>query len=296
MDAKLNEEILNHTTFGLISLLQQKPYVCDIKFKKHEPVVENMLSIWEESNGCVLPEDVKKFYRTMNGLLVQWKVKFKGEEIEIGLVEINPVEALNTVTLRPNNCGMALSDLMDTGDYEAKQQPGNMFELSSDGQHGKICLVHKGGDDFEVWLIDMSMQWHFMAPNFCQYFRMLIFNLGIRGWQFLYTDYGLTPETKQWFSFCLPHRITDNQHDNNTTKGSSDINEASSQKKQQQQQQAHKIDFNALFKQKKKPKETATTGGTSSNEQVSSKKKQNSTGYKSRSNAPGNKSHHNKFK
>ena len=38
-----------------------------------------------------------------------------------------------------------------------------------------------------------------------------------------------------------------------------------------------------------------TTGGTS-NEQVSSKKKQHSTGYKSRSNAPGNKSHHNKFK
>ena len=38
-----------------------------------------------------------------------------GEEIEIGLVEINPVEALNTVTLRSNNHDMTFSDLMDTG-------------------------------------------------------------------------------------------------------------------------------------------------------------------------------------
>ena len=58
-------------------------------------------------------------------------------------------------------------------------------------------------DVFEVWLIDMAMQWHFMAPNFCQYFRMLILNLGIRGWQFLYTDYGLTPETKVCIIYFL---------------------------------------------------------------------------------------------
>ena len=96
---------------------------------------------------------------------------------------------------------------------------------------------------------------------------------------------------KQWFSFCLPHRITENQQ-NRKLEGSPDNNEASPKK---QQQQTHKIDFNLLFKQKKKPKETATTAGNT-NEQVQSKKKQHSTGYKPRTTVTGNKTQYNKFK
>ena len=48
----------------------------------------------------------------------------------------------------------------------------------------------------EIWLLDFSLQWHYLACNFRHYYRMLITHLGIRGWQYLYTQFGLSPEVK----------------------------------------------------------------------------------------------------
>jgi len=48
----------------------------------------------------------------------------------------------------------------------------------------------------EIWLLDLSLQWHYLAGDFTQYYRMMISHLGIRGWQYLYTEYGLTPQVK----------------------------------------------------------------------------------------------------
>ena len=47
-----------------------------------------------------------------------------GEEIDIGLVEINPVEALNTVSLRTNKSDLSLADLMDIGGKVTLVDPG----------------------------------------------------------------------------------------------------------------------------------------------------------------------------
>lgn len=252
---KLSQETLEHATFGLISLLQQKAFVSDIKIQEYKPVQMKILNSWEESNDCKLPSDLKQFYQTMNGLLIQWKVRFQDKEVPIGCVEINPVETLNNVALRLNKNDYKLHFLdLDEVDYDAKgrQRPrysDKIFELSSDGKHGKVCLVYK--DDVtipEIWLLDLSLQWHYLACTFRHYYRMLITHLGIRGWQYLYTDFGPSPEVKQWFGYCLPHRL-------NSKSTEADL--PHTEEGRGMKVEHNKVDFNALFKQKTKTEKKA---------------------------------------
>ena len=55
----------------------------------------------------------------------------------------------------------------------------------------------------QIWFLDRSFQWHFLAATFTQYFRMLIIHMGIVGWQYYFTDVGLTPEVKVLFIYNL---------------------------------------------------------------------------------------------
>ena len=34
---------------------------------------------WEQRNSCMLPEDLKRFYLTSDGLLLKWSVKLDGK-------------------------------------------------------------------------------------------------------------------------------------------------------------------------------------------------------------------------
>ena len=45
----------------------------------------------------------------------------------------------------------------------------------------------------EIWFLDRSLQWHFLATSFTNYYRLLIAHLGLPQWQMLFTDDGLPP-------------------------------------------------------------------------------------------------------
>lgn len=44
-----------------------------------------------------------------------------------------------------------------------------------------------------IWLLDRCFEWHFLAPDFTTYFRMLLVHQGLPLWQFRCTPMGLTP-------------------------------------------------------------------------------------------------------
>ena len=48
----------------------------------------------------------------------------------------------------------------------------------------------------QVWYLDRAYEWHFLAPNFTTYFRMMIYHLGLPQWQLLFTPNGPTPWAK----------------------------------------------------------------------------------------------------
>jgi hypothetical protein len=48
-------------------------------------------------------------------------------------------------------------------------------------------------EDPKIWLLDRSFEWHFLADDFTQYFRMMLVHQGLPQWQFKFTPMGLTP-------------------------------------------------------------------------------------------------------
>ena len=48
----------------------------------------------------------------------------------------------------------------------------------------------------QVWYMDRAYDWHFLAPNFGAYFRMMLVHLGLPQWQLLFTPAGPTPRAK----------------------------------------------------------------------------------------------------
>jgi hypothetical protein len=48
----------------------------------------------------------------------------------------------------------------------------------------------------QVWYLDRAYDWHFLAPNFGAYFRMMLVHLGLPQWQLLFTPAGPTPRAK----------------------------------------------------------------------------------------------------
>lgn len=63
----------------------------------------------------------------------------------------------------------------------------------------KVCLVYldKGLEprrpEPRIWLLDRCFEWHFLAPDFATYFRMMLVHQGLPLWQFRGTAMGLTP-------------------------------------------------------------------------------------------------------
>ncbi len=96
-----------------------------------------------------------------------------------------------------------------------------MFELDGCSGNGRVCLVFPpkpdppppldGGDGSgggglirldltpptpQVWYLDRAYDWHFLAPTFTAYFRMMLVHLGLPQWQALFTPFGPTPWAK----------------------------------------------------------------------------------------------------
>lgn len=246
-------EIFDKVTMGVVHYIKKKPAVHDVLFGHYNGINNDLIDSWEEDNCCKLPEDLKNFYKTLNGLLIEWNIELNEEKHPVGRIEINSLKFLvliSTEDISLSTNAIHLKDL-DT-DYQegdnGHRKPSftdKFFELSSDEAYGKVCLVYKcsSSDDpsqklknCSIYFLDYSLQWHFLASTFLQYYRMLISHIGIPGWQFLFTDVDLSPETLLWFSMYLPYRLP-----------STHIKEKTDSQKESDK---NKIDFTTLFKSK----------------------------------------------
>ena len=126
------------------------------------------------------------------------------------------------------------SQVFNSNQLQAPQRPQfglrwKMFELDSCEGNGRVCLVfppkpdpppmsENGGIQLDivpptpqVWFLDRAYDWHFIAPNFTTYFRLLLVHLGLPQWQLLHTPIGPTPWAKQIINLIAPHLLTDDE-------------------------------------------------------------------------------------
>jgi len=48
----------------------------------------------------------------------------------------------------------------------------------------------------EIWFLDRSLIWSFLAPDFATYYRLMLMHLGLPQWQYAFSPVGLSPKAK----------------------------------------------------------------------------------------------------
>ncbi|XP_048358540.1 tubulin polyglutamylase complex subunit 2 isoform X1 [Sphaerodactylus townsendi] len=228
---------LDKLTLGVTHILEASPGVTEVVVEEKEPAERHTIVSWEQKNGCVLPEDLKNFYLTMDGFHMTWNVKMDDNPMPLGSMTINSISKLNRLGTAPAYTlpnAPTLADLEDTDEEEGFRtnvfislsnppEKGNrdhpekphldsrslIFELDPCGGNGKVCLVYKNtkpvvAPDSEIWFLDRALYWHFLTKTFTAYYRLLITHLGLPQWQYAFTSYGISPQAKQWFNMYKP--------------------------------------------------------------------------------------------
>ena len=54
------------------------------------------------------------------------------------------------------------------------------------------CLL-SGDVDHGIWLLDLSLDWHYLCASFSDYLRLAIAHLGLVQWPYALTPLGLSP-------------------------------------------------------------------------------------------------------
>ncbi|KAF6020734.1 TPGS2 [Bugula neritina] len=261
--------MVERLTLGVVQSLGKRQGVCDVVIDQRGPADMAAINNWETTHCCTLPADIKQFYLTSNGFLLTWKVKIKDDVIPVGRMEINAVTRLDKIAGYACNAkdGKLGSYSLSEIDISADEDPSGIyphfdsrsrvFELDPCNNLGKMCLVFHNtkqgvpGKEADYWFLDKALRWHFLTADFSSYFRIMISNLGLPQWHYLYTDVGISPAVQQWYSLYAPLSV---ESDANTdSSGSSSINAA--------EPVANHVDINRVFKgkEKKKPLPNAST-------------------------------------
>nr|XP_002740692.2 PREDICTED: tubulin polyglutamylase complex subunit 2-like [Saccoglossus kowalevskii] len=222
------KEMFDRLTMGIVRSLEKRPGVSDVRLLDRKPAERHIVVSWEQKNSCMLPDDLKRFYLTTDGMLLQWNIKFDEHVGQLGRMEINAMS--NVVKLGGNNSSSNTPSLVDI-DYDTDDEDSDgivdntaptphfdtrsrVFELDPCEGYGKVCFVYRDtkpgspAQHPEIWFLDRSLRWHYLADTFTQYFRLMLMHLGLPQWQYTFTDIGLSPQAKQWFNMYAPVRLT----------------------------------------------------------------------------------------
>ncbi|XP_072037495.1 tubulin polyglutamylase complex subunit 2-like [Amphiura filiformis] len=222
MSKSSGTDLFERLTLWVARSLEKRPSICDVHLSHLPPAQRHQLVTWEQRNSCLLPDDLKHFYLTSDGLLLRWSVKLDENSMPVGRMEINSITDVKKLAgekpSTTSNNGLEMIDYDseeedNVCDHPHFDQRSCVFELDPCDGHGKVCLVYKDTKPGtaapripEVWFLDRALRWHFLAPTFTHYFRLMLMHLGLPQWQYVFTDIGLTPQAKQWFNMYAPER------------------------------------------------------------------------------------------
>ncbi|XP_012159742.1 tubulin polyglutamylase complex subunit 2 [Ceratitis capitata] len=97
MTKKLASEDIfyDHLTLGLMGTLAKIPRVCNVRCEHRKPCEKTQIVNWEQRHTMYLPEDMKKFYLSSDGFLLQWSYQYApGDLRRVGYIHIPPLQQI----------------------------------------------------------------------------------------------------------------------------------------------------------------------------------------------------------
>ncbi|XP_029037270.1 tubulin polyglutamylase complex subunit 2 [Osmia bicornis bicornis] len=235
VDIVTEDSFYENLTLGVVKILESLAYIKNVRIDRRNGCESTTITNWEQRHCCVLPEDVKNFYVSIDGFLLQWNLEIAGEEFPIGRMEIGSFSSLKRYT---NNNGKreesSSSISVDSDKLEAEAVSDNtsdvdsilvllqgngahnckMFEIAQcfpESSKAKVYLVYRMKQEQEspsVWLHrEEANRWYHLADSFTVYFRMMLVHLGLPLWQSCVSGVSLPTWVEQVYFLVAPHLL-----------------------------------------------------------------------------------------
>lgn len=184
----------------LKSSLEAHPHVCDIDMTKQPVVSESDVSSWEYKHCVFMPSDLKAFYLTQNGILLNWSIKAGTGVFRVGRIAINALSKLTYEELDP----ITKQNLP----FEVATK---IIKLDSIPSVGSICLLYQAKtekvQEFEevpwkepsIWILRRNGYIQYLTDTFTSYFRLMVAYGGLEEWVNKLLGLALSPSAKQWY-------------------------------------------------------------------------------------------------
>lgn len=78
VDIVTEDSFYENLTLGVVKLLENSPCVKNVKVERRSACERSALSSWEQRHCCMLPEDLKSFYASIDGFLLTWCLDISG--------------------------------------------------------------------------------------------------------------------------------------------------------------------------------------------------------------------------
>nr|XP_015840697.1 PREDICTED: tubulin polyglutamylase complex subunit 2 [Tribolium castaneum] len=208
VDKVSEDSFYENLLIGLPKVLEKLPSVSDLYLERFSPVQHNNICAWEQKHGVLLPEDLRSFYASTNGLLYTYNFHYRDsgseEDKVVGRIEVNGLNELAPVygyEIKPDP-GVNMED----DHYELKLgTDSKIFELVNLNDLGRVILVYINHRYLpSIWLHNASMKFNFLADDFTTYLRMCVHHLGIPFWQFSFSGEGIPEWSEMVFRLLAP--------------------------------------------------------------------------------------------
>eukprot|EP00800_Vazella_pourtalesii_P014682 TRINITY_DN3785_c0_g1_i5.p1 TRINITY_DN3785_c0_g1~~TRINITY_DN3785_c0_g1_i5.p1 ORF type:complete len:202 (+),score=10.03 TRINITY_DN3785_c0_g1_i5:29-634(+) len=190
---------MNGLLSSMVYSLSSHPQACDIEIKIQPPVSYDDLSSWEYKHHVFLPQDLKEYFMSQNGMLLTWSIKAGNNTYRVGRVAICELDKMVLIKL----------------DHESQLKhqfklPSKIFRLDENPSVGSICLLYRPSSSV-TYNVELSCEkpfigilgnggmMEYMTDNFTKYFRLMIAYAGIEEWPNRVRGLPLSPVTKQWY-------------------------------------------------------------------------------------------------
>jgi tubulin polyglutamylase complex subunit 2 len=180
--------------------------VRNVQLARRLSVSTSALLVWErEHYPAQLPAELKAFFEQSDGLSLTWAIEHMGDELALGCMHLNELKHLTRVDVDPMEVRVGSGPSLDGGGSQGLMA----FDLDSTAHDGRLCLLYRlpAVDSPQVWFLDLSRNWYFIAESFADYFRLLLLHLGLPRWHYAFTDVGLDPAARGWIRLLAPHRL-----------------------------------------------------------------------------------------
>lgn len=78
VDIVTEDTFYENLTLGVVKILESFSCIKNVRVDRRNGCESTAIANWEQRHGCTLPEDVRNFYASIDGFLLQWNLEIAG--------------------------------------------------------------------------------------------------------------------------------------------------------------------------------------------------------------------------